>query len=190
MSMLIILVIVVAIALLREWIAVSTSGWGKLSRNFRSGAPFHGKCRPCWWAQFTNATGKRGMVVNIGRVSRWAIRVEFPPIWIGASTQGLYLKRNIWNLLHPALQIPWGRISSAKEANLKDLLRNTTPAAAMMSSPRQLHPVLAAAQGLSGPMVEVQILDPRISIIAQRTAFEEALPFLQSKMATAKAQGG
>jgi hypothetical protein len=50
--------------------------------------------------------------------------------------------------------------------------------------PLELLPFTAAAQGVSGPLLELKLSDPDVSIVTQRVAFEPALPFLQTKPAT------
>jgi hypothetical protein len=189
MAFVILVAIVVAIAAMREWILVRSTGWHRLSQKYRCRLPLPGQFRPCWWAQFTNVGGWRPIVVNVGHLTRWPIRLEFPPIWIAASSEGLYLKRNLWNLLHPALLIPWSSIRNAKEATFRDLLCRTTPAGALVRQPKALQPLLAAAQWNSGPLLELQISEPNVSIVAQLPAFEPAIPFLQSKLALSKSQG-
>ena len=81
--------IVLIFAFGREWILVKQTGWDRLSEKYPCRAPFAGKYRACWWAQFTVVGPTRKTVVNVGRMSRWEIRLEFPPYWIGADSQGL-----------------------------------------------------------------------------------------------------
>ena len=174
--------IVVIFAFGREYILVKQTGWDRLSEKYPCRAPFAGKYRACWWAQFTVMGPKAKTVVNVGRMSRWEIRLEFPPYWIGADSQGLYLKRNPWNLRHSPLLIPWGKIQSANEVTVKDIVRNSSPAAALVRQPMALHPFVAAAQGVSGQLVELRLTDPSLSIVAQLAAFEEARRFLGGKL--------
>jgi hypothetical protein len=184
MGLAIIAAIILAFAFGREWILVKASGWQRLSQKYRCTVPFKGNCHACWWVQFTTMGRKRRMVVNVGRLIRWPFRIEFPRYWIGAASEGLYLKRNVWNFLHPALLIPWPSIQSASEVTYADLLRNSSPASALVSRPMELHPFIAAAQGIGGPLLELKISAPDVSIVAQLVAFELALPFLQSKLTT------
>jgi hypothetical protein len=184
MALAIVAAIILAFAFGREWILVKASGWQRLSQKYRCAVPFKGNCHTCWWVQFTTLGRKRRMVVNVGRLTRWPFRIEFPPYWIGAASEGLYLKRNIWNFLHPALLIPWARIQSANEVTYKDLVRNGIFASDVARRPMELLPFMAAAQGFSGPLLELKISDPDVSIAAQLAAFELALPFLQTKLTT------
>jgi len=171
-------------ALGREFMLVKLSGWQRLSQKYRCGVPFKGNCHACRWVQFTTLGRKRRMVVNVGRLTRWPFRIEFPPCWIGAASEGLYLKRNVWNLLHPVLLIPWASIQSANEVTYKDLARNGILASDVARRPMELLPFMAAAQGVSGPLLELKISDPNVSTVAQLVAFEPALPFLQTKLTT------
>lgn len=188
MSVAIVVAIILAFAFGRDWIVAKTSGWHRLSRKYRCRTPFKGRYRACWWAQFTTPGSKRKIVVNVGRLTWWPLRPEFPPYWVGADSGGLYLKRNAWNLLHPALLIQWTNIQSANEVTYKDLVRNSVSAVDLARGPRELHPFMAAAQGISGPLLELKISEPDISIVAQLVAFDQALPFLQSKMKPTKSQ--
>jgi hypothetical protein len=185
--------VVVAIVLIfafgREYILVKQTGWDRLSEKYPCRAPFAGKYRACWWAQFTVVGPKAKTVVNVGRMSRWKIRLEFPPYWIGADSQGLYLKRNPWNLRHSALLIPWSKIQSANEVTVTDIARNSSPAAALVRQPMALHPFIAATQGVSGQLVELRLTDPSLSIVAQLAAFEEARRFLGGKLRLLNSQG-
>jgi len=174
--------IVVIFAFGQEYILVKQTGWDRLSEKYPCRAPFAGKYRACWWAQFTVMGPKAKTVVNVGRMSRWEIRLEFPPYWIGADSQGLYLKRNPWNLRHSALLIPWGKIQSANEVTVMDIARNSSPAAALLRQPVALQPFIAAAQGVSGQLVELRLTDPSLAIVAQLAAFEEARRFLGGKL--------
>jgi len=184
MSLAIVAAIILAFAFGREWILVKASRWQRLSQKYRCRVPFEGNCHACWWVQFTTPGRKRGMVVNVGRLTRWPFRIEFPPYWIGAAPEGLYLKRNAWNLLHPALMIPWASIQSANQVTFEDLVRNGILASEVARRPMELLPFMAAAQGVSGPLLELKISDPDVSIVAQLVAFELALPFLQTKLTT------
>ena len=105
-------------------------------------------------------------------MSRWPIRLEFPPFWIGAASEGLYLKRNAWNFLHPALLIPWDKIQSANEVTYKELARSTSAAAALE---------IAVAQGPGSKLLELKLTDPRLSIVAQSHVFEGARRFLATQ---------
>jgi hypothetical protein len=193
MALAIVVAIILAFALGREWMLVKLSGWQRLSQKYRCRMPFNGNCRACWWVQFTVPGRKRRMVVNVGHLTRWPIRLEFPPYWIGAASEGLYLKRNVWNLLHPALLIPWASIQSANEVTYKDLVRNGILTSEVARRPLELLPFMAAAQGVSGPLLELKISDPNVSMVAQLVAFERALPFLPrdaSRLARATKPGG
>jgi hypothetical protein len=181
--------IVVIFAFGREWILVKQTGWNRLSQKYACRTPFRGKYRACWWAQFTDVGPRFKKVVNVGRMSRWPIRLEFPPYWLGAGSEGLYLKRNVWNLLHSELLIPWDKIQSANEVTYKDLVRNSSPAAAMVRQPMALHPFIAAAQGISGQLLELRLSDPSLSIVAQLAVFEEARRFLGGKLRLLNSQG-
>jgi len=183
------LAIVLIFAFGREWILVKQTGWDRLSQKYPCRAPFAGKYRRCWFAQFTVVGPTRKTVVNVGRMSRWPIRLEFPPYWIGAGSEGLYLKRNVWNLLHSPLLIPWSRIQSANEVTSKDLVRNSSPAAALVRQPMALSPLIAAAQGLTGQLLELKLSDPSLSIVTQLVAFEEARRFLGGKLRLLNSQG-
>jgi len=52
MALAILVAIFLTVALGREFMLVKLSGWQRLSRKYRCRAPFPGKCRACWWAQF------------------------------------------------------------------------------------------------------------------------------------------
>jgi hypothetical protein len=52
-----------------------------------------------------------------------------------------------------------------------------------------LHPFIAAAQGVSGQLVELRLSDPSLSIVAQLAAFEEARRFLGGKLRLLNSQG-
>ena len=45
-----------------------------------------------------------------------------------------------------------------------------------------MNPFIAAAQGVSGQLVELRLTDPSLSIVAQLAAFEEARRFLGGKL--------
>ncbi len=169
MSLIVVCAILLVFGLGREWILVKQTGWDRLSQKHRCRAPFTGKYRACWWAQFTVARSKFNTVVNMGRMTRWPIRLEFPPFWIGAASEGLYLKRNVWNLLHPALLIPWGNIQSANEVTYKDLVPGSSATAAL---------AIAAAQGAGCKLLELKLTDPKLSIVAPLLVFEDARRFL------------
>jgi len=81
MALAILVAIFLTVALGREFMLVKLSGWQRLSRKYRCRAPFPGKCRACWWAQFIKPGPKREIVVNVGRLTRWPFRLEFPPYW-------------------------------------------------------------------------------------------------------------
>lgn len=183
MALAIVAAIILTFVFGREWLQVKASGWQRLSQNYRCSVPFTGKWRACWWAQFTTPGRKRGTVVNVGRVTRWPFRLAFPPYWVGASANGLYLKRNVWNLLHRPLLIPWASIQSASEMTYQEIVRNAV-VSEVARRPLELLPFTAAAQGVSGPLLELKLSDPDVSIVAQRVAFEPAFPFLQTKPAT------
>jgi len=103
-------------------------------------------------------------------MTRVPVRLEFPPYWIGAASDGLYLKRNVWNLLHPTLLIPWNEVQSANEVTFEDLMRSSPKASV----------AIAAAQGLSSKFVEVNLTHPKLSIVAQLVVFD-ARRFLGDK---------
>src|SRR5215472_1163032 len=153
MALAILVAIFLTVALGREFMLVKLSGWQRLSRKYRCRAPFPGKCRACWWAQFIKPGPKREIVVSVGRLTRWPFRLEFPPYWIGADSGGLYVKRNVWNLLHPALLIPWESIENAVELTYKDLVRKTATASDVARRPKELLPAMAAAQGIDEPLL-------------------------------------
>jgi hypothetical protein len=180
MTVAIVAAILLAIPLLREWLLVKSSGWQRLSQKYRCRVRFKARCHACWWVQFTLPGSRRQTVVNVGHLTRWPFRIEFPPYWVGASDEGLYLKRNVWNLLHPALLIPWASIQNASEVSYQELVRNTL-VSEVARRPLELLPFTAAAQGISGPLLELKISDPNVSMVAQLAAFEQALPFLQTK---------
>lgn len=180
-SLIILMAIVFAIAYVREWIAIKASGWDRLAQRYRARGSFRGKYRACWWAQFVVAGSRLKRVADVGRMSRWPFRLEFPPYWIGAASEGLHLKRNAWNFLHPALLIPWDKIQSANEVTFREMVRNSGPSA-LVAQPMALHPVIAAAQGLTGPLLELKLSDPNVSLIAQLAVFDEARPFLGAKL--------
>jgi len=173
MSVMVVAGIVLALAYGREWLLAKQTGWDRMAQKYRSSAPFTGKYRACWWAQFTVMRGTWRTVANLGRMTRVPIRFEFPPIWIGTAPEGLYLKRNIWNLLHPALLIPWGEIQSATEITYKDLVRSSSPRAALE---------IAVAQGPGSKLLELKLPDPQIAVVAQLGTFEEARRFLGGKL--------
>ena len=191
MSLVIVAAILLAFAFGREWILAKHSGWTRLSQKYRCRVPLKGKWRACWWAQFTVPRAKRTIVVNVGHMTRWPFRLDIPSYWIGASSEGLYLKRNIWNLLHPRLLIPWHNIHTASEITYKELLRNVSPAGFLVSLPVALHPFVAAAQGVGGPLLELTLGEPDfpLAIVAQLSAFREALPFLGAKLGPPKPRG-
>ena len=143
-----------------------------MAENYRCQARFAGEYRACWWAQVTVAKSKFSTVAHVGRMSRWPIRLEFPPLWIGAASEGLYLNRNVWNLLHPGLLIPWEKIESANEVTYKDLFRSSSAAAALET---------AAAQGPTCRLLELKLTDPKLSIVAQSHVFEGARRFLATQ---------
>jgi len=106
MSVIIVLAIILAFPLTREWLVVKQTTWARLSQKYRCRVRFTGKYRRCWWAVFTIPGSKYETVASVGHASRWLIRLKFPPYWIAASSQGLHLKRNVWNVLHSELLIP------------------------------------------------------------------------------------
>ena len=179
MSLAVVAAIVLAFVFGREWILIKQTGWDRWSQKYRCQIPFTGKYRACWWAQFTVMRGKWNTVVMVGRMTRWPIRLEFPPFWVGAAWEGLYLKRNVWNLLHPVLLIPWDEIQSANEVTYKDLVRSS-PSAALE---------IAAAQGPSSKLLELKLKDPNLSLVAQLVVFEEARCFLGDKLRLLRSQG-
>ena len=188
-SMFVFAVIILAFAFGREWIVLKQTGWGRLSRKYRCRTPFAGKFKPCWWAQFTVPGPRFQIVTNLGHLTRWPFRLEFPPFWVGAGPAGLYLKKNVWNFLHPALLIPWDRIQSVNEVTYKALIGSRFPGSALAGQPMTLHPHIAAAQGLTGPLLELKLSDSSLSIVAQLAAFEEARRFLGSKLRLLNSSG-
>jgi len=190
MSVAIFAAIILAFSLGREWIVAAQTGWRHLSKLYRCKTPFTGKYRGCWWAQFTVSGGGSTIVVDVGHMSRWPIRLDIPSYWIGASREGLYLARNVWNLLHPAFLIPWQNIRSANEIAYKDVVRKVGPASYLVGQPMAFHPVAAAAQGIAEPLLELKLSEPNwcISLTAQLAAFQEAVPFLGTKLALLKSQ--
>jgi hypothetical protein len=68
------------------------------------------------------------------------------------------------------------------EVTVMDIARNSSPAAALVRQPVVLHPFIAAAQGVSGQLVELRLTDPSLAIVAQLAAFEEARRFLGGKL--------
>jgi hypothetical protein len=185
----IIAAIVVIFAFGREAILLKQTGWDRLSQKYPCRAAFAGKYKGCWWAQFTVVGPKSKTVVNVGRMSRWPIRLEFPPYWIGADPQGLYVKRNAWNLRHSPLLIPWNKIQTANEITYQDLVRNSSPGAALVRQPMTLHPFMAVAKGIGGQLLELKLSDPSLSIVAQLAVFEEARRFLSGKLRLLNSQG-
>ena len=172
MALIVVAAILLVFSFAREWLFVKQTGWDRLSQRYRCAVPFTGRYKGCWWAQFTVARRNFNTVTNVGRMTRWPIRFEVPPYWIVAASEGLYLKRNVWNVLHPALLIPWKEIQSANEVTYKDLARSS-PTAAL---------AIAAAQGASTKLLELKLSDPNLSIVAQLVAFEEARRFLGGKL--------
>jgi hypothetical protein len=174
--------IVLTVAFGREWLLVKQTGWDRLSQEYRCRVPFAGKYKPCWWAQITVPRAKFDTVANVGHLTRWRFRLEFPPFWVGAGPEGLYLKKNVWNLLHPTLLIPWDRIQSANEVTYTALVGSRYPGTVLAGQPMALHPHIAAAQGLTGPLLELKLSEPSLSIIGQFVAFEEVRRFLGAKL--------
>jgi hypothetical protein len=182
MSVIIVLAIILAFPFTREWLVVRQTGWVRLAQKYRCRAPFTGKYKRCWWAVFTIPGTRYNTVASVGHATRWPIRLEFPPYWIAASSQGLHLKRNVWNVLHSELLIPWDKIQSANEITYKDFIRNSSPGSAMVRKPMALHPFNAVAQGILGQILELKLSDSTVSIVAQLAAFEEARRFLGGKL--------
>jgi hypothetical protein len=152
-SLLTLSAIVLIFAFCREWILVKQAGWDRLAKRYASRAPSAGKYRACWWAQFIVARSRFRTVSNVGRMTRWPIRLEFPPYWVCADFRGLYLKTNLWNFLHSPLLIPWDKIQSANEVSYVDLIRIGSAASVLA----------AASQAISGRLLKLKLSDPSLS---------------------------
>jgi hypothetical protein len=188
MAFAIMLAIVIAFSIGRELILSKQSGWERLSKKYPCKAPFQGRYKGCYWAQFTTVAEKHKTVATIGRMKVLPIRLAFPPFWIGAASEGLYLKRNVWNFLHPPLRIPWDKIQGADEITYAQLAQNSSPVLAMMK-PRATNPLLAVASMVGGPLLELKLSEPSISIAAQLGVFDEARRFLSTKLKLLQSQG-
>jgi hypothetical protein len=171
--------IVLIFAFCLEWMQVKQTGWDRLAERYACSAPFAGKYRACWWAQFIFVRPRFKTVANVGRMTRWPIRLEFPPCWVSADSRGLYLKRNAWNFLHSPLLIPWDNIQSANEVSYTDLIRIGSAASALAT----------ATQAISGRLLQLKLSDPSLSIVAQLAAFEGAHRFLGGKLTLLNSQG-
>ena len=170
--------IILIFALCREWILLKQTGWDRLAERYACRVRSAGKYRACWWAQFIVERSKFRTVANMGRMTRWPIRLEFPPYWVCADSRGLYIKRNIWNVLHSPLLIPWEKIQRAKEVSFTDLVRMGSATSA----------VATATQAISGPLLELKLSEPNVSMVVQLAALEEARRFLGSKLTLVNSQ--
>lgn len=173
--------IVLAIAFGREWILFKKTGWARLSEKYPCRRPFTGKYKACWWIKFTVPGPRFHTVASVGHLNRWPISSGVPPYWIGAGPEGLYLKRNTWNFLHPPLLIPWSRIQSVNEITHEDLVRGRGIGPTLVRQPA-LRPLLAVAFGMSGQFAELKLSDPNQSLTAQLAAFEDVRRFLGGKL--------
>ena len=123
-------------------------------------------------------------IVTFGRLKPLTIRMEIPPIFIGVSSQGLYLRRNIWNFLHQPILIPWDKVALAKEMTQSDL--NMLTRFGVPSTPTANDPWRKGALGtvsslLGGDLLEIQLSDPPMSLITQENLTRNSQQFLAGR---------
>lgn len=147
-----------------EFFMALQSGWRSLASRYPCN-DFMTSLDSCWWLSMVRPG--RSWSTNVqygkGKVS-FLPKLGIPPFRIGASSQGLILKRNLWNIAHPPMMIPWNQIVSAREVNWVDV---------GMCRGRAL-----AAGALIGKVCEITVADPSIAIYIQMEAAASIRRFL------------
>src|SRR5580693_2407690 len=80
MAFAIMLAIVIAFSIGRELILSKQSGWERLSKKYPCKAPFQGRYKGCYWAQFTTVAEKHKTVVTIWPHESSADSISLPAI--------------------------------------------------------------------------------------------------------------
>jgi hypothetical protein len=106
---------------------------------------------------------------------RILIKIGIPPVWIGATSQGLILKRNFWNFRHPPLLIPWDKT-----------VARYAPAGSRMKFSED-NVVMKTGSMLGGTLCEIRVVDPEILMYTQMEAAQIVVRELGPKF---KRKGG
>ncbi len=174
--------LMVAFALFNEYIFSTMSGWKILAAKY-PGSAYYGDTKVCWYMKAIREGGLR-KIVTFGQLKPLTLRMEIPPIYIGVSSQGLYLKRNIWNFLHQPILIPWDKVAMAKEithADMNSLTRFGTSATPTANDPWKKGALGTVSNLLGGNLLEIQLSDPPMSLITQEDLTRNSQQFLAGR---------
>ena len=166
----------VVIAFLNELIRSNMSRWSLLSVKYPGGG-VDGDCKPAWWMQTQQWQGNRCTSTEIGKAKVLIpIRIGIPPVWLGATSQGIVLKRNFWNFLHRPVLIPWDKLANVEEVSIADMgNRSVAQVPGMAGRPgvfSEDNPLIKLGSMISGTMCEVKVADPDMTIYFQMEAAE------------------
>ena len=175
-----------------EYLMSKSSKWGVLSEKYRlTGAP-PSAWRPCRFLQVEyqegNTLKRTSYTYGISRFSTNIWAHLFPKAFVGVSHAGLYIKRQPWNFLHPAILIPWTRVSAVKTNSGTEHVtglagrqtglpgqqfRNNMPAA-----------VAGVVNALAGDVLEIRLADPNIRVYLPATAAGNLQQYVSAKPAS------
>ena len=191
MGFLFIIAAAIAIFFAGEYMMARMSKWDVLAQKYRnSGTPQNG-WKGCRFIQMERQEGNTLKRVSFSwgaaRFSTNPWVYLFPKAYVSASRNGLYLKRQPWNFLHPQILIPWNRVSGVKT--------NTgTQHAAGMAGRRMGIPgeqftknlpgaVAGVMNALAGDVAEISVVDPNLRIYLPASATGNLEEFLPAKPA-------
>lgn len=172
-AILIIPVGAVAIFVLSEFLLSRSSKWDVLAQKFRlTGTPPNG-WRGCQFLQMEILEGNRLKKTSyrqgFGRSGTdFLMAKAFPKVSVSAGPAGLYLKRQPWNFMHPAIKIPWRCVTSVQSSGATEFV--TDSVGREMQFPGQQFrkniPGVVASEmdKLVGDVVEVRLADPSMRI--------------------------
>jgi len=155
-----------------EYLMSKNSKWDVLSQKYRlPGAP-PSAWRACRFVQIESQEGntlkRTSYSYGISRVSTNIWAQLFPKAFVAASPAGLYLKRQPWNFLHPAILIPWTRVSSVKTNSGTEHVTGLVARRTGLPGQQFQNNIPAAVAGivnaLAGDAVTIQLSDPYIRI--------------------------
>jgi hypothetical protein len=156
---------IIGLIVAKEFFMASTSSWRKLASRYPSSDTMT-ECDACWALQTMRRGSRLKTTVQYGQGKfKWLPNIGIPPFWVGASSQGLILKRNIWNIAHRPIMIPWNQIQ-AREISLTDVATSMYPGKGI--SP--LSGISKMADTVLGTQCEISVADPELLIYIQMDA--------------------
>lgn len=175
-----------------EYLTCKSSKWDVLSQKYRLTGAQPSAWRGCRFLQLEfqagNTLKRTSYSHGIARFSTNIWAHLFPKAFVASSHAGLYIKRQPWNFLHPAILIPWTRVSSVKTNSGTEHVTELVGRQTGLPGQQFRNNIPAAVAGLAnafaGDVVEIRLADPNIRIWFPANAAGNLEQYVSSKPAT------